>query len=54
MNLKPRFLTKSGYYIVPSPSTAFKLDRNAVAMVVIYSETAYVPLETVLTYLVTF
>ena len=22
MNLKPRFLIKSGYYIVPSPSTA--------------------------------
>ena len=22
MNLKPRFLTKSGYYIVPNPSTA--------------------------------
>ena len=23
VNLKPRFLIKSGYYIVPSPSTAF-------------------------------
>ena len=25
VNLKPRFLNKSGYYIVPSPSTALTL-----------------------------
>ena len=24
MNLKPQFLIKSGYYIVPSPSTALE------------------------------
>ena len=54
MNYKPWFLTKSGYFIVPSPSTTLKLDTNPVAMIVIYSETAYVPLETVLTFFITF
>ena len=41
-------------YILPCPSTALKLNINPVAMVVIYLETAYVPLEIVLTFFVTF
>jgi len=30
VNLKPQFLIKSGYYIVPSPSTASIQSKNCV------------------------
>ena len=34
MNLKLLFLIKSGYYIVPSPSTALMLSKTVVAIVI--------------------
>ena len=34
MNLKLQFLIKSGYYIVPSPSTALMLSKTVVAVVI--------------------